>query len=208
MNANTNKVIKISYDVRKLSPIPSVSLPPIKTCPKDVPCGKAGECYVMNFIGRRPSVAASYEKNLSVLQSDPAAYWAQVKAAAVANKFFRYHVSGDIPDAAYIENMVNTAEEFPGTSFLCFTKAHAIVNDFIKNGGKIPENLIIIFSAWGKKFRPVNPHNFPVAEVVELGEYIPDGWKICGGNCFNCACRGVGCWQLKKGEIIAFKKHR
>ncbi|MBO7669226.1 MAG: hypothetical protein J6S60_01430 [Oscillospiraceae bacterium] len=203
-----NSSVKISYDVKKLAPIPSVSLPPVKTCPRGVPCAKKGECYVLNYLGRRPSVAASYDRNLAILREDPAAYWIQVKTAAVANKYFRYHVSGDIPDIEYLDNMVMTATEFPGTKFLAFTKAHKIINDYVRDGGTIPENLIIIFSAWGKELRPVNPYNFPVAELVQPGDVIPDDWKLCGGNCFDCACRGVGCWQLQRGEVIAFAKHK
>ena len=70
----------------------------------------------------------------------------------------------------------------------------------------IPENLKIIFSAWpGMPME--NPHNFPVANVIFKGQQPEENWKICGGNCAECACRGVGCWELKKGENIAFYEH-
>ena len=52
-----------------------------------------------------------------------------------------------------------------------------------------------------------NPHGLPVANVIFRGEKPADGWKICGGNCAECACRGGGCWELERGESIAFYEH-
>lgn len=34
-----------------------------------------------------------------------------------------------------------------------------------------------------------------------------ENWKICGGNCTECASCGIGCWELKPGETIAFYQH-
>lgn len=51
------------------------------------------------------------------------------------------------------------------------------------------------------------PHGVPTAAVIFKGEEPRDGWKVCGGNCTECACRGVGCWELKPGETIAFYEH-
>lgn len=52
-----------------------------------------------------------------------------------------------------------------------------------------------------------NPHNLPTSAVIFKGTEPRDGWKVCGGNCAECACRGCGCWELKKGETIAFYQH-
>lgn len=121
-------------------------------------------------------------------------------------RFFRWHVSGDIVDIDYLRHMVKIAEELPHTMFLAFTKQYDIVNQFVAEGGSIPNNLKIIFSAW-KGFPMNNPYDFPTSEVIFKDTEIQDSWKICGGNCSTCACRGVGCWELQKGETIAFYKH-
>lgn len=200
----SNKKVTISLGNKKMGAIPSVSLPACITCNPSAPCFK--ECYAKKIERIYKNVKESYEKNLDILKSDPAAYWVQVKAAASVTRFFRYHVSGDIPSADYFAEMVKTAAELPTTKFLAFTKQYNTVNSYLNGGGIIPENLKIIFSNWGE-WKCDNPHRLPVCEVIFKGEAPADGWKVCGGNCTECACRGVGCWEVQNGETIAIYKH-
>lgn len=160
----------------------------------------------MRLERRYKSVSNAYARNLDILSEDPASYWLQVKAAASMTRFFRYHVSGDIPNGEYLAAMVQTAEELPGTTFLAFTKQFPIVNAYLNNGGTIPANLVIIYSNWGA-WKCENPHNLPVCEVILKGSEPAPDWKVCGGNCTECACRGVGCWEVKHGETIAIYEH-
>ena len=197
--------ISISPGNVKMGAIPSVSLPPVATCPKNAPCYK--KCYARRMAARYPNVRNAYENNLQEFLNDPQGYFLQVQAAAITTRFFRWHVAGDIPNAEYLGGMIETAQKCPCTSFLCFTKQFDIVNDFLNGGGTIPENLKIIFSTWNE-YRPAeNPHNLPLSAVIFRGQETPENVKSCGGNCTECACRGVGCWELKNGETIAFYEH-
>lgn len=196
--------VSISPGNNKMGAIPSVSLPPVVTCPRGVPC--AAKCYAAKLCRLRPTVREAYARNLEILRADPAEYWRQVRFAARMARYFRFHVSGDIPGADYLAEMIATAETLPGTDFLAFTKNYTVVNAWIDNGGQLPGNLHLIFSEWGGAEIP-NPHNLPTAAVIFKGEEPREGWKVCGGNCTECACRGVGCWELKSGETIAFYEH-
>jgi hypothetical protein len=196
--------ITISKGNSKMGAIPSVSLPACITCNPAAPCFKL--CYAAKIERIYKSAKESYQRNLSILKADPGAYWIQVKASAMVNRFFRYHVSGDIPNKEYFNNMIKLAEELPGTHFLAFTKQFNIVNEYLNNGGKIPHNLKIIFSNWGS-WKCENPHNLPQCEIIFNDTKISEDWKICDGNCTECACRGIGCWEIKKGETIAIYKH-
>ena len=199
----TNSV-SISKGNSKMGAIPSVSLPACVTCNPSAPCFK--KCYARRIAALRATVRTAYERNLDILQNDPAAYWLQVKAAASMTRFFRWHVSGDIPNIDYFAQMVYIAETLPNTNFLAFTKQYPLVNTFIAYGGKIPENLKIIFSNWGA-WKCENPHNLPECEIILKGSDPAPDWKICGGNCTECACAGIGCWELKQGETIAIYQH-
>lgn len=196
--------VSISNGNSKMGAIPSVSLPACITCNPAAPCFK--ECYAIRIARRYKQTNAAYKRNLSILQNNAASYWMQVKTAAMFTTYFRYHVSGDIPNIEYFNNMVALAKELPGTKFLAFTKQYNIVNVYLNNGGTIPENLKIIFSNWGE-WKTENPHNLPVCEIIFPDTEINNSWKICGGNCTECACRGIGCWELNQGETIAIKKH-
>lgn len=196
--------ISISRGNSKMGAIPSVSLPACVTCNPNAPCFK--KCYAAKLERIYKNTRNAYARNLDILQTEPAHYWLQVKAAAMCTRYFRYHVSGDIPNGHYLKMMIKTAQELPNTVFLAFTKQFPIVNDYLNDGGTIPENLKIIFSNWGA-WKCENPHGLPTSEVIFKGSEPAQDWKICGGNCAECACRGVGCWELKNGETIAFYEH-
>ena len=196
--------LSISKGNSKMGAIPSVSLPPIKTCPAGVPC--AVKCYAAKLCRIYPTVKKAYENNYQLLINNELDYWYQLQQAAKTTKYFRFHVSGDIVNYSYFNWMVTTAEMIPDTTFLAFTKQYDIVNNYIDLFGSLPDNLKIIFSEWGNQ-KPYNPHNLPTAAVIFKNTVPAENWKICGGNCSDCACRGVGCWELKKGETIAFYEH-
>jgi len=203
-----SKVVSISARNSKMGEIPSVSLPPRKTCPNCKFCTVDGRtpCYAEKLCRIYPTVKAAYERNLSILTTDRKSYFDQVKAAASLSKYFRFHVSGDIIDADYLHNMCKIARALKDTHFLCFSKSYEIINAYFNNHVK-PRNLHLILSLPFSGVKIQNPHNLPTAAVILKGQEPDEGWKICGGNCSECACRGVGCWQLKKGETIAFYEH-
>lgn len=196
--------ISISAGNRKMGAIPSVSLPACITCNPNAPCFK--KCYAVRMARLYKTVKNAYQRNIDILTENPVVYWAQVRAAAMTTKFFRFHVSGDIPNGEYFAQMVETARAIPTTKFLAFTKQFQTVNNYLQNGGTIPENLKIIFSNWGT-WKCENPFSLPECEIILKGSEPRDNWKICGGNCTECACRGVGCWELKNGETIGIYEH-
>lgn len=196
--------VSISTGNSKMGAIPSVSLPACITCNPNAPCFNG--CYAVKIARIYKTVTMAYDRNLNILKNDPAAYWLQVRAAATMTKYFRYHVSGDIPDMEYFNNMVTLANDLSGTTFLAFTKQYDIINEYLNSGGVIPENLKIIFSNWGA-WKCNNPYKLPQCEVIFKGDKPADNWKICGGNCTECACAGIGCWELKNNETIAIYKH-
>ena len=207
VKAGTETRVRISHDNSKMGPVASVSTLPFLTCPEF--CGETcgPKCYAAKLANLRPAVLRSYAINTALAIYDPVSYWRQVSAAAAAVQYFRFHVSGDIMGKAYFHHMIDTARETPKTRFLCFTKQFDTVNAWISENGDLPGNLQILFSGW-TNLQPDNPHGLPETNVIpKNAEDLPDGWKMCGGNCFECACRGVGCWQAQSGDVIAFRMH-
>lgn len=193
--------VNISNGNAKMGKIPSVSLPPVVSCRPGCPCAK--KCYAAKIARLRPSVAAAYRRNLEAWQTEPDEFAIQVLAAAITTRYFRWHVAGDILDSTYFKMMCEVAVKCPETNFLAFTKRWDIVNPL---AGLIPPNLQIIYSAW-EGLSPDNPYHLPVAHVIFRGAEPSPSWKICGGNCTDCICKGIGCWELKRGEQIAFYEH-
>lgn len=199
--------ISISGGNSKMGAVPSVSILPFITCPAVCARTCGADCYAAKIAKLYKTVLKAYARNTALLMDRPADFWRQVESAVMGSRFFRFNVAGDILNADYFKNVVEIAARQSHCKILIFTKRYNVVNDYIKNGGVIPENLQVIFSAW-ENLQPVNPYNMPESNVIMPdAETIPENWKICGGNCFECFCRGVGCWECKKGDTIAFKLH-
>ena len=198
------KKISISKGNSKMGAIPSVSLPPVITCAPGCKC--AGKCYAAKLCRIYKTVRQAYNRNLEILNTDSSAYFQQVNDYCKTVRFFRWHVSGDIVGPGYLLNMVSIAENNPHCKFLAFTKQYGLVNNYIEKYGPLPINLQVLFSEWpGMELD--NPHGLPVAHVIFKGQEPEEAWKICGGNCTECACAGIGCWELKNNEHIAFYEH-
>lgn len=194
----------------KMGSIPSVSLPSKKTCRE---CACWNKCYAAKIERLRPSVRNAYQNNLDVLMMDSETYWREVEAEIMLTKYFRFHVSGDIPNTDYLNNMVNIAKRQQHCQILCFTKKYELVNDYITENGTnahdvLPDNLHIIFSGW-TGLEMVNPYNLPEAHVAYRDGTTTarsDAHK-CPGNCTECAITDSGCWVLKSGEQVVFHEH-
>lgn len=199
-------MITISNGNRKMGAIPSFSLPQGITCRADAPCKK--ECYAKRMERLYKNTKISYYNNLNEWQTDPYGVEKQIIGHAYISKLFRWHVSGDIVNEKYFEMMVRVANSCVQTKFLCFTKKFEIVNTYLRKGYVLPDNLIVVFSAW-KGFNLENPFNLPVAHMMyKTGETTaPNGSKLCKGNCFNCVMEDGGCWNLKCGDNVVFMKH-
>lgn len=202
--------IHISRSITKLgNEIPSVNLPPVITCRCNAPCASSRKCYAMKgrFAFRRNK--AYLRENLEAWKETPDKFKRAVIETAFCHRFFRWHSSGDIPDAGYLEMMVSVATRLPGTRFLCFTKKYELINEYLNVHNTFPENLRIVLSAWGS-FIPENPHNLPMAYVKFKDEQeccIPQDAFPCKNYCGDCVMSGCSCWDLKNGESVCFNEH-
>lgn len=197
--------VSISRGNEKMGAIQSVSLPSGVTC-RMCDCNK--KCYAGRIERRRPSVKAAYQRNLDLLKTDPDVFWREVEAAVMLSRYFRFHVSGDIPNTEYLRRMIDVATRNKHCEILCFTKKYEIVNALLDRGIEIPDNLHIIFSAW-VGLNMTNPFSLPEAHVRYrdgLTTARADATE-CGGNCTECAATDGGCWSLKSGEQVVFDEH-
>lgn len=198
--------VKISPGNSKLGRIPSISLPSGLTCRKDSPC--FAKCYAKKIERIRKSVREAYQHNYDLLKTDSETYWREVEASIMMSRFFRFHVSGDIPDREYLHNMFEIAARNRHCKILCFTKKYELVNEYLSGIRWYPPNLHIIFSAW-KGLEMNNPYKLPEAHVrfKDGTTTASDSAKECGGNCSECAIIEDGCWNLKLGEQVVFNEH-
>lgn len=194
-NADTIRMA-ISSGNRKIGRVMNVSLPPIVTCANCAGCRHY--CYdVKACLQYSNTVVDARARNLAILKLDRDAYFSRIDAAMKRrrrNKFFRWHVAGEIIDVDYFDRMVENARRHPDFIIWTYTKNYNIVNAWIAaHGGtrdSLPENFHVMFSEW-RGMEMVNPYGMPEFRVVFPGEN-PTG-HYCPGNCDVCKGTGRGC---------------
>lgn len=169
----------------KIGKLANISLPPVISCKPDAPCTK--RCYALSAYKIYPSVRKAWDQNLKIFQSYPVDYFSQVDdyLKEEAPAFFRWHVSGDIPNQFYLNCMRLISKYNPETKFLCFTKQFDFSFPRIKN-------LKFVFSRW-----PGDACNIqgPMAWMQDGTETrIPKSAYHCYGRCDEC----FSCWSLRK----------
>jgi len=206
--------VRISNGNRKTgAAVPSVSLIPVADCAHCKTC--ASGCYDVRNVCYQTTVQRSRAINSAILRKDPARYFDEIAKAVRGFRFFRWHVGGDLVSKTYWLKVVEIANNTPKCDFLIFTKLYGVVNGFLRDGGKIPENLHVVFSDWRGETMP-NPYDLPVSSPVwfdkdgnevERGKNTTSKFSWCPGLCEECAINGSGCFGLKEGETILFKAH-
>ena len=189
--------------------IPSLNLPPLKTCRANAPC-KNG-CYALKGNWLFANVKESLNNNLKEFIDDGEKFFNDIinylNNNDIIYRFFRWFSAGDIVNNTFFRGMIKVAESCPQTKFLCFTKKFELVNNYLNNGGKLPNNLKIVFSAWDNTFKVDNPHNLPMTYVYfkdkSRNADIPEFSIPCTGSCKECKA----CWSLEKGQSVYFNQH-
>ena len=202
--------VHISGGNSKLGAIMNISLPPVVTCHNCSGC--KNYCYAVRSYNRFTDTAAGWNENYCMFLKDPIEYFRSVSRAAKTQRFFRWHVSGDIVNLDYFYNMIYVAKDNPKCEFLAFTKAYQIVNAAIAAGAVIPSNLHLLFSASPGVEMP-NPYRIPECHInfadTALNTYCggAEYEHYCGGNCTECAVNGCGCFFLKPGDVTIINQH-
>ena len=202
--------IHISAGNNKLGAIMNISLPPVVTCQNCASCSKY--CYAVRNYLRGENVYHAWNENYFLFLNDPDRYFREISKAVKTQRFFRWHVAGDIVNGQYFAGMIRVAMENPKVEFLAFTKSYQIVNAAIAAGAVIPSNLHLLFSAAPGVDMP-NPYNIPECHInfedPALNTYCggAEYEYHCSGNCTECAVNGCGCFFLKPGDVTIINQH-
>lgn len=196
--------LTISIGNSKIGAVPNISLTPGKSCRPGVPCFNEG-CYAMTHYRMYPATRNAWDSNLNLWNTNMDRFINDLSSELKRSNplRFRYHVGGDIPDQSYLKMMCLTAKLYGDTKFLAFTKKYELDFD------NVPDNLVIVWSAWpGLDFPEDNPHDFPTAWLSEDPRApLGDVHIRCPGNCSDDFC-SYKCWDsLVKGMAVIFDKH-
>ena len=190
----------ISSGNRKIGRVMNVSLPPVISCSNCTEC--KFYCYDIKACLQYPNTVINARmRNLVVLLHDRDRFFAEIDDKMNrrrTNKYFRWHVAGDIVDADYFNRIVENARRHSDFVIWTYTKVYHIVNEWIANNGPLPSNLHVMFSEWDGM--PMdNPYNLPIFTCkLKAGNKnrTADSFESmhkCPGNCDICKATNRGC---------------
>lgn len=118
-------------------------------------------------------------------------------------KYFRWHDSGDLLSQDHLKQIIRVAERLPEFKFWLPTQEHKLVNDFLANGGVLPDNLIVRLSTPLIDGRPVKTEL--CTSTVHKDK--PAHGVICpapfnGNKCGKCRM----CWN-KEIKNVSYRHH-
>ena len=209
----TNK-IHMTTKNRKTGPAILDLAFPVCSCREDAPCKEY--CYANKGTQKICNVQAAYYRNFRLMNEDINDTFEQImfKIKHSGLSMVRYFDSGDIPNYDFMIGIFEIAKKLPDVKFMAFTKKYELVNQYLLDGNKIPDNFNIIFSAWDKLWTFDNPFNLPVAYVdfkdKRLNPDFPEKALICPSSgkklgeitCSMCKY----CWNKNINAVI-FKQH-
>ena len=182
---------------------------PVCVCREDAPC--KATCYACKGAQQILKVQGAYYRNLRLYHDNPNDFFEQMycKIKFSGLPKVRLFDSGDIPDAEFLERLVDLCNKTPDTKYMAFTKKYELVNDYLDKHNTLPDNLNIIFSAWDRLWEVPNPHNLGIAYVdfndKRLNPNFPKNAFVCPGRESTCSACGA-CWN-KKLKAVIFHQH-
>ena len=182
---------------------------PTCVCRPDAPC--YATCYARKGTQQIAVVQAAYYRNLRLYNENPDEFFEQIyyKVKFSGLPKVRFFDSGDFPDYEFLERAAELCKRTPDTKYMAFTKKYELVNKYIDEHGKLPDNFNIMFSAWDILWDVPNPHGLGIAYVdfedKRMNPVFPKNAFVCPGKESTCSMCGA-CWN-KRLKAVVFKQH-
>ena len=174
----------------KIGNTANISLPPIEGCSKNsIHC--KDHCYALKFYRIYPEVKNAWDNNLKELLKNRDNYFSNIRRYLLKKipTYFRWHISGDIIDQDYFNQMNQIATDYYYTRFLVFTKQYEL--DYTKK----VNNLSVILSICPGLDIPKT--KLPLAFIDFENENRAFNFFSCPESCEGCRV----CWNLTNKNV-------
>ena len=162
------------------------------------------DCYALkgNYVRYAKNVLPALYRRLETIVKEA---WVEAFVFIITKKnlpFWRWHDSGDVQSVEHFTKICAIAFACPDCKFWLPTREYGFVNQYIRQGGIIPDNLVVRFSAYKLGQR--------------INQKLLDGWGVqsssvgaddsesfnCiaykqGGKCLDCRA----CWDKDIANI-------
>jgi hypothetical protein len=145
----------------------------------------------------------SHVTRLASIEGDQ---WVEAMITLIGDdRYFRWHDSGDVQDAAHFTKIVDVCKGTPKTKHWMPTRERAIVEKWIEKHGPLPPNLVVRMSAvrFDEAVKPIKGTTTTSGshwKQPAIGHECPAPQQ--NGNCGDCRA----CWD-KRVKHVSYHKH-
>lgn len=159
------------------------------------------KCYVKKGFFNIPRNQSILYKRLDAIYKP---YWKYAMKVAIQQTnetgYFRFFSAGDLQSIHHLKDIIWICEQLPNIKAWMPTKELKIVSDYVKSGGKIPDNLTIRLSGFMIDGPAPSVKGFVTSTVVRENQTCLAPSQ--GGKCLDCR----KCWD---GNVqnVSYKLH-
>ena len=173
-------------------------------------------CYAVKDTRRyHNTVIPSVGKNTVIMRHDMDKGFKQIKEALIKNKakVLRWQSSGEIMNYNYLLHMVKLAIELPDVQFYFYTKRFKFMEQYLKECGELPKNLVCNISEWkgnteGYQLDGLNKFVYDDGTDATLENLVHCPAVSKNGRKTDVTCDECGrCFSGNKGIITAVYDH-
>ena len=191
--------VQVSKWNTKVGVLPSLSLPPLKTCPgKTEFCSRL--CYGLNGRFTHPRMREIYQSNLEASKQADFVERIVSKILKTNAEAFRLHVVGDFYSVEYVEKWLEIADRLPDVKFFGSTRSWRVpgLRDTVKRFRDLAN---VYLRASIDPTHPDKPScSWRVWSIEGEGEPCPHDYGLAE-NCVSCK----KCWQTKDSIRLRLK---
>ena len=173
-------------------------------------------CYAVKDTRRyHNTVIPSVGKNTVIMRHDMDKGFKQIKEALIKNKakVLRWQSSGEIMNYNYLLHMVKLAIELPDVQFYFYTKRFKFMEQYLKECGELPKNLVCNISEWkgnteGYQLDGLNKFVYDDGTDATLKNLVHCPAVSKNGRKTGVTCDECGrCFSGNKGLVTAVYEH-
>ena len=170
-------------------------------------------CYAIRAQVFRHNNMKTWAENTVLATQEPDTFFKEIQQFIDRSMIaaVRFHSMGEIPTYEYLIKMTELAKNNPTISFYTYTKRFSWIEQYLKEHGDLPSNLVVNMSIWHKNYN--NPYNLPEfiyddgteEDVVKLPHCpaVDKNGRETGITCSKCK----RCLRAKKGDKMAVYAH-
>ena len=116
----------------------------------------------------------------------------------------RFNAHGELINPIHFKNCISICNKFSSKTFALFTKRDNLISNYMKKGGTLPSNLVLVYSSHTiNEYHPFLPQHFHKNFTVYTEQWLKDNPNKVKINCKKSCNKCKLCYSFNKTTSIS-----